>query len=73
MLTDVVMPGMSGWDLASRLKSQRSQMKVIYMSGYSPTATPREIQDAGIDYLQKPMSPDDLLSKVREVLDRQLP
>ena len=73
MLTDVVMPGLSGWDLASRLKSQRAQMKVIYMSGYSPTATPGEIQDAGIDYLQKPMSPDDLLSKVREVLDRQLP
>ena len=73
MLTDVVMPGMSGWDLASRLKAQGSQMKVIYMSGYSPTATPREIQDAGIDYLQKPMSPDDLLCKVREVLDRRLP
>jgi signal transduction histidine kinase len=72
MLTDVVMPGMSGWDLGSRLKAQRPEMRVIYMSGYSPTATPTEIQDAGIDYLQKPMSPDDLLRKVREVLDRQL-
>lgn len=70
LLTDVIMPGLSGWDLANRLKSQRPQMKVIYMSGYSPTSTLREIQDAGIDFLQKPMSPDELVSKVREVLER---
>jgi two-component system, cell cycle sensor histidine kinase and response regulator CckA len=70
MLTDVVMPGMNGWDLANRLKPLRPQMKVIYMSGYSPTTTFNEIKAAGIDYLQKPLSLDDLVSKVREVLER---
>jgi two-component system, cell cycle sensor histidine kinase and response regulator CckA len=70
MLTDVVMPGMSGLDLATRLIPLRPQMKVIYMSGYSPTATLSEIQNAGIDYLQKPLSPADLVAKVREVLER---
>jgi DNA-binding response OmpR family regulator len=40
------------------------------MSGYTASATPGEIQDAGIDYLQKPLSHDDLVFKVREVLDR---
>jgi len=70
MLTDVIMPGMTGLDLANRLKSLRPEMKVIYMSGYSPTATMHEIQAAGIDYLQKPLSLDDLVSKVREVLER---
>jgi len=70
MLTDVVMPGMSGWELAKRLKWRRPEIKVVYMSGYTASATPGEIQDAGIDYLQKPLSHDDLVFKVREVLDR---
>ena len=70
MLTDVVMPGISGWELAKRLKSRRPEMKVVYMSGYPASATPGEIQDAGIDYLQKPLSQDDLVRKVREVLER---
>jgi two-component system cell cycle sensor histidine kinase/response regulator CckA len=70
MLTDVVMPGMSGWELANRLKPVRPDMKVIYMSGYTVSATHREIQQVGVDYLQKPLSPEDLLAKVREVLGR---
>jgi CheY-like chemotaxis protein len=70
MLTDVVMPGMSGWELAKRLQSRRPEMKVVYMSGYPAKADPSEIQDAGIDYLQKPLSHDSLMFKVREVLDR---
>jgi PAS domain S-box-containing protein len=70
MLTDVIMPGMSGWDLANRLKPRRPEMKVVYMSGYSARASPGEFQEAGIDYIQKPFSPDDLVLKIREVLER---
>lgn len=70
MLTDVVMPGMNGWELANRMKRLRPDTKVIYMSGYAANASPGEIQEAGIDYLQKPLTPDDLVCKVREVLER---
>jgi CheY-like chemotaxis protein len=70
MLTDVIMPGMSGWELANRLKPRRPQMKVVYMSGYSARASLGEFQDAGIGYIQKPFSPDDLVLKIREVLER---
>lgn len=70
VLTDVVMPGMGGLELAKRLKLRRPEMKVVFMSGYPASASPGEMQNAGIDYLQKPLSGDDLVLKVREVLQR---
>ena len=70
-LTDVVMPGMSGKGLADRLKVLRPEMAVVYISGYSSEEIhQRGITGDRIDFLQKPFSPDSLLEKVRETLNR---
>jgi PAS domain S-box-containing protein len=69
LLTDIVMPGMSGCALADRLKQSRPAIKIIFMSGYSEHAAldPQELESAGA-YLAKPFSPETLAGKVREVL-----
>jgi len=71
MLTDVVMPGMSGQELSERLKPQCPGMKVIYMSGYTDEAIVEKygLSAPGIHYLQKPFPPDTLVKRVRSVLD----
>jgi len=70
MVTDVVMPGMSGKELAVRFAPIRPDMRVLYISGYPEEAG---IRPAALDnataYLQKPFTPDVLTRKVREVLD----
>ncbi|MCD6282828.1 PAS domain S-box protein [bacterium] len=70
LLTDVVMPEMNGKELAERLKALRSDLRVIYMSGYADAAI---FQNGSVPesaaYLQKPFTPDSLLLKLREVLD----
>jgi PAS domain S-box-containing protein len=69
MLTDVVMPGMNGRELADRLKPLRPEMKVVYMSGYTANAIVEHgVLEPGIEYLQKPVSPDALAAKVRGML-----
>jgi len=70
LLSDVVMPGLSGPDLAQRLVRRRPRMKVLYVSGFAhnmTTASGTTSRHTG--FLQKPFTPDVLASKVREMLD----
>jgi PAS domain S-box-containing protein len=70
LLTDVVMPIMSGPELAKRLGHQWPDMKVLCMSGHTDNAALRHgVIDSGTAYLQKPLTVDTLTRKVREVLD----
>jgi PAS domain S-box-containing protein len=70
LLTDVVMPNVSGRDLAEMFAKTFPDSKVLFMSGYTDDAIVRHgILQEGIAYLQKPFTPDSLASKVRRVLD----
>ncbi len=70
LLTDVIMPGMNGRELAQRVSEIRPNIKVLYMSGYTENVVGQNgTLDAGIKLLQKPFNLRDLKDKVREVLD----
>lgn len=70
VLTDVVMPGMNGRDLANRLLSMRPDLRVVFMSGYTDNAIVREgFSDPRLNYLQKPFTLDALNEKIHEVLN----
>ncbi len=70
LLTDLVMPGLSGRELAERLQPERPDMKVLYMSGYSDHAVLRDqTLNSGANFLHKPFTPESLASRVRDILD----
>jgi two-component system cell cycle sensor histidine kinase/response regulator CckA len=70
LVTDVVMPGISGPELAGQTRPFRTDMRVLYVSGYAENAIVHHGKlDPGISFLQKPFSPNDLLRRVRKVLD----
>ena len=69
LVTDVVMPGMSGSELGTRLGPLYPSMKVLYLSGYTDEAILHQgLLEPGVAFLQKPFTPESLARKVREVL-----
>ncbi len=72
LITDVVMPGMNGRELAETVKSEKAEIKIIFMSGYTEQTLDQETlsPDLSKNFLRKPISIDTLIHKVREVLDR---
>lgn len=71
LLTDVVMPQMSGREVAEQLKTLHPQMKILFMSGYTNDVVVRHgLLTSEIEFLPKPFSPAELTAKVREVLDK---
>jgi len=71
LLTDVVMPGTSGRELAARISAGRRDMRVLFMSGYTDNViTSGGMLEEGLAFLQKPFSPAALVQKVREVLSQ---
>jgi two-component system cell cycle sensor histidine kinase/response regulator CckA len=71
MVTDVVMPGMSGPEFSGVVAEVRPNMRTLYMSGYTDdTITRRGVLIEGVSFLQKPFTARSLLSKVKQVLAR---
>ena len=69
LITDVVMPKMSGRELAAKIATRRDQLKVLYISGYTDDSIFRHgVLEGGVSFLQKPFNLKDLAEKVREVL-----
>jgi PAS domain S-box-containing protein len=70
VITDVVLPGMSGKELADKLRQARPDQKILYTSGYSEnTIAHQGVVDAGVHFLPKPYLPSALIEKIRAVLD----
>jgi len=73
LLTDVVMPGLSGREVASQVLARRPATKILYMSGYTTDAIVHHgVLDANTSFLHKPFTPGSLAAKVREVLDQAI-
>ncbi len=71
MISDVVMPGMNGKETANEILSRRPDINVIFMSGYTDDAIVHHgVLTKGVNFLEKPFSPDKLLQKVRNVMDK---
>ena len=69
LITDVVMPGMSGTVLVERLRSRQPDLKVLFMSGYTDKSiAPHGTLDPGMPFIQKPFTINDIAEKIRQVL-----
>jgi CheY-like chemotaxis protein len=74
LITDIVMPGLGGYELAQRLRSRRPDLKVLFTSGYTEDKLgPFNRLPPGTGFLQKPYRPEVLARKVREMLDAGSP
>lgn len=72
ILTDVIMPNMSGPELVQQIRSTWKNVKALYMSGYTQnTITNHGTLKAGVDYISKPFRPQELVTMVRKVLDKK--
>jgi len=72
ILTDVIMPGMSGKELAERMQLKIPEIKVLYMSGYTNnTIADHGILEKDVAFIQKPFTPKDLAGKIRALLDKK--
>jgi DNA-binding response OmpR family regulator len=71
MITDLVMPGMNGRQVADRMAERRPQTAVLFMSGYTDDPRTRKMLGEGVDFFKKPFSPGALIQKIREILDRE--
>ena len=70
LLTDVVMPRMSGPELAERVRARRPDLRVLYMSGYTDhPITRKTVLDARTHFLSKPLTPSGLRQEIRRLLD----
>jgi nitrogen-specific signal transduction histidine kinase/ActR/RegA family two-component response regulator len=71
LLTDVVMPGMDGRELADQLQKKLPEIKVLYMSGYTANAIAHHgVLEENVEFIQKPFTQEGLAGKVREVMDQ---
>jgi CheY-like chemotaxis protein len=71
LITDVIMPGMSGRELADRLLVQNSSLKVLFVSGYTDDAIAHHgMLEEGVQFLQKPFTPQSLAEMVHSILKR---
>jgi len=71
MVTDVIMPGMSGLEVAERMSVLRHEIRVLFMSGYNDDLSGHgRIVDPGVEFLCKPVMPNVLAAKVRKILAR---
>ena len=73
LISDLVMPRMSGQQLAAELRAMRPGLRVVYISGYTEETTPAQLQAEGAVLLWKPFTRDQLGRTVREILDSQRP
>jgi CheY-like chemotaxis protein len=71
MITDLVMPGMNGRQVADAITKRRPDISVLFISGYSDDPRTRAMLGEGCDFFRKPFSADALRKKVRQILDRQ--
>ena len=70
LILDVIMPKKNGKEVYEEIKKVKSDMKVIFVSGYSADIIHKKgILEVGLNFISKPVSPDELLIKVRDVLD----
>jgi CheY-like chemotaxis protein len=73
LITDMLMPEMTGWELSTRLLASRPELPVLYISGYSDTEARRfGTFESTAEFLQKPFRPEALVKRVREILDKKI-